>query len=85
MYRTRAERRHHAARSKARARRIVKQWALCSAGLLDDPQEQEEIAVRLRKNRCKCSCPMCGNERRHFGRKTIQERRQLDVQAQEDS
>lgn len=24
---------------------------------------------------CNCSCPMCGNPRRHFGERTLQERR----------
>lgn len=28
---------------------------------------------------CPCSCAMCGNSRRHFGERTIQERR-LDIE-----
>jgi len=30
---------------------------------------------RLTQTRTPCSCPMCGNPRRHFGTPTIQEQR----------
>jgi hypothetical protein len=36
----------------------------------------ECLAKRFADNRAKCSCPMCGNMRRHFGLETIQERRE---------
>lgn len=26
-----------------------------------------------------CSCPMCGNPRKHFGERTIQERREMQL------
>ena len=29
----------------------------------------------LRKTPKRCSCPMCGNPRKHFGQKTLQEMR----------
>lgn len=33
-----------------------------------------KFAKRLIKTRVPCSCPMCGNPRRHFGQVTRQER-----------
>ena len=32
---------------------------------------------------CACSCPMCGNARRHFGHRTIQEQRMFQSLLQE--
>jgi hypothetical protein len=37
--------------------------------------KEEEIARRWRDNMKKCSCWMCGNQRRHFGQLPIQEKR----------
>lgn len=34
-----------------------------------------EYEKRLIKTRVPCSCPMCGNPRRHFGQKTLQEKK----------
>lgn len=37
----------------------------------------DDFVCRLEKNTTPCSCPMCGNPRRHFGEKTIQERKNI--------
>lgn len=58
----RAQRRHHAERMKARAKRIYPH----------DP------CAKNADHLAKCSCCMCGNPRRHFSGKdglTVQERR----------
>ena len=68
MNRTRAYRRHELARAKQRTRRVVRTWGV----------DTEELVQSHYRNRCKCSCPACGNPRRHFGLPTIQERRALD-------
>lgn len=36
---------------------------------------EERTRQMLISARAPCSCPMCGNPRRHFGRPTVQERR----------
>ena len=38
-------------------------------------EDAERHAVRCHDHVKMCSCPMCGNPRRHFGERTIQERR----------
>lgn len=45
----------------------------------DNPRNQ----ARMRKNRKICSCPMCGNPRKHFGELTNQELRFIDKYNQE--
>ena len=42
-----------------------------------------EAAARrmLISGKLPCSCPMCGNQRRHFGQLTVQERRADEVMA----
>lgn len=45
----------------------------------DNPRNQ----ARMRKNRKCCSCPMCGNPRRHFSEITLQEKRFIDKFHQE--
>ena len=54
---------------KAKAQRILKQWKHMHA---DDPR----MIAHMAATHCKpCSCPLCGNPRRHFEKLTIQERR----------
>jgi hypothetical protein len=60
-------RRHHERRAKRRA-------AKSSAA----PSTARMIGI-LARTPCKCSCLMCGNERRHAG-PTMQERRAADRQ-----
>jgi hypothetical protein len=63
----RAERRHHADRMKAKAKR-VRPWDSTAT------HKADHLAI--------CSCSMCGNPRRHFKGKdriTIQERKIKDA------
>lgn len=60
MVHSRALRRHHLARMKAKARKVY-HWN-------DEP---ERLANHLKV----CSCPMCGNPRKWFNEKTLQERK----------
>lgn len=55
---TRAERRRHARRMKAKARRI---------------RPLNPHAEKDADHLASCSCPLCGNPRRHFGDLTRQE------------
>ncbi len=64
----RALRRHHRRRMIDRARTS---WMY--AGM--DPAERNRQAVRRHDYLASCSCPMCGNRRRHFGERTWQEQR----------
>ena len=41
--------------------------------LLTHQPTKDEIGV-AKKTACRCSCPMCGNPRRHFGEITRQEK-----------
>ena len=61
----RAARRHHKARMKKRAVRIYSQ----------DPISAPENASRWGDHITVCSCYMCGNPRKWFGEKTMQEKR----------
>ena len=64
----RAFRRHHRRRMIARAMKLPNLW--------NTPKEDRlQWALRLYKNRQKCSCWMCGHRRKWHGQ-TIQERRQ---------
>lgn len=70
MTRTRAERRHHHQRMLHKAKNITSLWGL------DNWLNSEEYGKHIRKlaeNRKKCSCVMCGNARRMFKQKTLQE------------
>lgn len=65
----RAQRRHDRARLKANRRRYWHQDH-AQPGL-------EKSWAKLTQNPANCSCPMCGNPRRHFGSRTIPEQRLL--------
>jgi len=45
--------------------------------------DDSEIAHRMVHTRAACSCYMCGNPRRQFGEKTVQERRADEMFAAE--
>lgn len=63
------ERIHHRERVKAKFRRkqkLSKFWG--------DGAKSEGIYAN---HGCTCSCPACGNPRRHFGERTIQERKAM--------
>lgn len=65
----RAERRHHYARLKH------KRQALHYYGSYLEGLDKVRLGVAV-DTPCDCSCPMCGNPRRHFGELTMAERRQ---------
>ena len=68
MFRTRAYRLHQRERIRAkRMREIFSQW--------DRIVPDERIIGKYLNTPKPCSCPMCGNPRRHFGQRTVQERR----------
>lgn len=73
MVRTRAERRHHHQRMLQRAEKFA-----CENGMKEwFTQEQFEKHVRLiAENRKACSCYMCGNARKIWKQKTLQEIKQ---------
>ncbi len=56
----RAERRHHAARMKRKAKRLL----------------PHRDARKIADHMADCSCHMCGNPRRHWNEVTLQEKRQ---------
>lgn len=65
---SRAQRRHHTERMKARYRRKERLHPYWRS---DDPASAGKYA----NHGCTCSCWMCGNPRRHLGELTMQERR----------
>ncbi len=60
-----SERRHHIERLKKKREKY-----LCIGGKTD----KRKIGMIV-DTPCICSCTMCGNPRKHFGEKTIQEKR----------
>ena len=67
--RTRAERRKHEYR--------IRQKCLNQAKIIFGDNEEiiSHKVPRMANNRKLCSCEMCGNPRRYYGEKTIQERK----------
>ena len=63
-----------------RRKQLVKRKLACKKRVRDVWRENPDaLDVNcLASVRGKCSCPMCGNPRRHFGELTIQERKQGD-------
>jgi len=66
--RTITYRREQNKKRKRRARRIISRW-FHGRDLADD----ERFVGIMAATPCRCSCPYCGNERRHFGKRTRQE------------
>lgn len=68
----RGERRERMAREKAKARKFLREVWQDDAFAADDAYVGKRAATRV-----PCSCPMCGNPRRHgkSERLTLQERR----------
>lgn len=62
-------RRQDEARLKARAHKKVLSCALLNSG------SGKIVGVTYTTHGSKCSCWMCGNPRRHFGSKTLGEKR----------
>lgn len=64
---SRAQRRHHTQRIKDRVKR----------GEIRLMQNTDKGAGLYANHGAACSCPACGNPRRHFGELTLQERRTI--------
>lgn len=81
MGRTRADRRNSYAKRKKKAIVRIRKWDRDSADMRVPPEcSVVSLATpnrigRMASTRTCCSCYMCGNPRRHFGEKTIQELR----------
>jgi hypothetical protein len=58
-----------------RARRVLRVLRTLSIFRKDFYAEGGEYEKTLIKTRVPCSCPMCGNPRKHFGEQTRQERK----------
>ena len=67
----RAARRAQKDKNKKKAKRIMKESWHCEGGLMD-PRHVGKTASTHGKP---CSCPMCGNPRRHFHKVTMQEKK----------
>lgn len=71
--RARDWRRAHKFRMRARAERILIIW-----GTPNHPYPAKKLARKMADNMQMCSRCCCGNPRRHFGKLTVQERKQKD-------
>jgi len=61
-------RRHQEEVKKERAKKV------CSRRLMASREPSKEEIGKMASVHCAdCSCPMCGNPRKHFGQKTMQE------------
>lgn len=66
-----AYRRRRARLAKKKAKRILRRWSR------EEPTDRE-VGIEAGSGLTRCSCPICGNPRKHFGTLTIQERRAPD-------
>lgn len=64
-----AERRHHEQRIKKKLERKEKKHPYWTS----DGKTDERSKGLYANHGCNCSCWMCGNPRRHFGKETVQE------------
>jgi hypothetical protein len=72
-----AFRRHQEARSKAKAKRhLQERWNWSPPDGKPSPGPKE-IGIHA-KTRAICSCPACGNPRRHFGEIPVSERKKRE-------
>lgn len=63
-----SERRHHEKRLKDKVKNIISGW-------FSKEPTKEQIGKSYSVHSSKCSCPVCGNPRKHFDSKTLQEKR----------
>ena len=67
----RAVRRHHINRLKKKFRKIAKHiWKYT------DPPDEKNLGMVVSTHGKQCSCTACGNPRKHFKQKTLQEKRE---------
>lgn len=67
----RSLRRYYAEKARRRARQILSLWQSRSNGRFDYDARQVGMMAHTP---APCSCPMCGNPRRHFRQRTRQEK-----------
>lgn len=74
---------HHPNRRKGKlkARRVLRVWRACTP-YPELYTDNSPLAQALLRTRVPCSCPGCGNPRRHFGEITRQEKL-ADIREQE--
>lgn len=73
--RSRADRRNAMAKAKRKAAEIVDRTRMWVGGLLTEEERAYRVGKMASVHSKPCSCPGCGNSRRHFGHKTLQEER----------
>lgn len=73
MKRTKPYRRFQIEQAKRRARARIRRWTTWHAEW--GPGVEERLVGIYARTPKPCSCIMCGNPRRHFGARALQERR----------
>lgn len=70
MSKSRAERRHHHERMKNKVSKFhwIKKW-------FGSNESREDHIRKMAETRKPCSCYMCGNPRKHWKDKTLQEKK----------
>ncbi len=79
MTKSRAQRRHDAARLKHNRKNYWYNGK--SYGREGLSRMSEKQLGQVVQHPQVCSCPMCGNPRKHFGERTIQERRAMQLES----
>ena len=79
--RDRAYRRWQMERAKQRVLRWLRRWR---RWMRDGDEPPPDFVGRTATTPKMCSCPGCGNERRHFGHVTRQEKQQAEREAAQD-
>lgn len=69
----RALRRHHTERLKAKWKRS--QWKNTAVATISSLVSEEKQSGMFVTTRALCSCWMCGNPRKYWGQRSVQERR----------
>ena len=69
--------------AKRHARRVLRVWRAANAGLARERWYDENglLEQGMRYTRVRCSGPCCGNPRRHYGQRTLQERKANEATA----
>lgn len=76
VMRKRSERRHSEAIAKKKARTLIHRVRLWIGGIPSPEEEKRLVGKQAAVHSRPCSCPGCGNARRHLKQKTLQELRE---------
>jgi hypothetical protein len=68
-----SERRRAEAKAKNKAREIIHRVRAWIGGPLTPEEETKRVGKQAAVHSKPCSCPLCGNARRHLKQKTLQE------------